>query len=164
MTNLSTNSHMFCNSSNLTSISCDAPIDLKILHCFNNKLTNIPESLINLQELSCWHNKLTNIPESLINLQELYCWHNKLTNIPESLINLQKLYCGDNENLKIPILRKLNVLICEGCRKFKKAGISSILEYRIMLENYDKIMPFLIGIKKKKLKLNNDIIYKLKKL
>jgi Leucine-rich repeat (LRR) protein len=155
---------MCCNSSNLTSIPCDIPISLKILHCSNNKLTNIPESLINLQELYCRDNQLINIPESLINLKRLICYNNQLTNIPESLINLRELCCFNNKNLKIPILRKLDILTCKGCRKFEKAGISSILEYKIMLKNYDRMMPFLIGIKKKKLKLNNDIIYKLKKL
>jgi hypothetical protein len=42
--------------------------------------------------------------------------------------------------------------------------LTYIYTYKRMLKNYDRIMPFLIGIKKKKISLDNDIIYKLKKL
>jgi Leucine-rich repeat (LRR) protein len=136
-------------------------INLQYLNCNINLLNNIPNSLINLKTLVCSYNNISSIPDSLINLRMLICSHNDMIYIPDTLINLKELYCFKNENLKIPILKTLEVLVCHNCEKFKKAGIFGIKGYKKMIKNYNIIMPFLIGIKKRKIRLNNDLIYKL---
>jgi Leucine-rich repeat (LRR) protein len=150
---------LYCGCNQLINIP-NTLINLETLACSQNQLTNIPDTLLKLKMLSCENNKLTNIPNTLLNLKYLYCGHNQLITIPDAL-NLEILFCEDNQFLNIPILRNLSGLNCHRCEKFQKAGINSIKDYKLMINNYDHIIPFLIGIKKQKLNLNNDIIYKL---
>ncbi len=73
---------------------------------FENKLTELPDSignLTNLTELYCYENQLTELPDSisnLINLTELCCSSNQLTELPDSmgnLTNLAMLICSNNK-------------------------------------------------------------------
>jgi Leucine-rich repeat (LRR) protein len=152
---------LHCDNNELTSIPASLT-SLEILLCHNNKLTSIPETLVKLKQLNCRNNKLTSIPASLTNLKELFCNDNDILVIPDTLVELRQLNCSNNSNLKIPILRNLIFFDFRGCMEFEKNGIHNYFHYIQMIKMYDKIMPFLIGIKKKKIRLNNDIIYKLK--
>jgi Leucine-rich repeat (LRR) protein len=78
----------------------------KELHCENNQLTALPDSigkLVNLKYLYCYNNQLTALPDSigkLVNLKWLYCYSNQLTVLPDSigkLVNLKYLYCENNQ-------------------------------------------------------------------
>jgi Leucine-rich repeat (LRR) protein len=151
---------LYCRDNKLTNIP-DIFVKLLILSCQHNQLIVIPKELTNLKELHCEFNKLISIPDTLINLKTLNCSWNRMIMIPDTLINLNLLYCSWNQDLKIPIIKNLEYISCTGCKKFKKAGIYNIRTYRTMRYNYRRIIPFLKATSKKKLRLNNDIIYKL---
>ena len=71
-------------------------INLKILDCYNNKITsldNLPSSLI---ELSCDNNNLTSLDNLPSSLKILYCYNNNLTLLDNLPSSLKELSCGCN--------------------------------------------------------------------
>ena len=87
----------------LTSLP-ELPSDLKILECYENQLTSLPNNLpSNLQKLYCSFNKLKRLPNNLpTNLQILYCSFNELTSLPKLPTSLQYLYCDINNLTRLP--------------------------------------------------------------
>ena len=69
------------------------------LNCGHNKLTELKslDKLVNLKVLWCSNNKLTELDVSkLVNLKELYCYNNQLTELDLSnLVNLKWLNGGE---------------------------------------------------------------------
>ena len=88
-----------CGHNKLTELkSLDKLVNLKVLWCSNNKLTELDVSkLVNLKELYCYNNKLTKLDTSnLVNLASLSCHSNKLTELDTSkLVNLKWLNGGE---------------------------------------------------------------------
>ena len=78
--------------------------NLKILCCYNNRLTKLPPLNINLQQLYCSNNQLTKLPSLNVALQILHCYNNQLTELPSLNENLVELYCFNNQLLTMPPL------------------------------------------------------------
>ena len=104
---------LYCNNNKLTQLP-KLPINLKYLYCENNKLiqlSKLPNSLI---KLNCDNNKLTQLPKLSINLKNLYCNNNKLKQIPDLPDSLIELNCNDNLLIELPELpSNLTYLYCE---------------------------------------------------
>jgi internalin A len=89
-------------------------INLQILHCQNNQLQQLPESignLINLRKIICFNNQLREFPESignLINLKYLHCslnpFNDNFKNIISkcSIINAQEMLQALRDAYLIP--------------------------------------------------------------
>ena len=73
----------------------------KVLYCYDNELTSLPE-LPACQTLNCSYNSLTSLPE-LPACQTLKCYSNKFTSLPE-LPACQMLSCSDNKTISLPKL------------------------------------------------------------
>ena len=71
--------------------------NLKIINCFNNLLTSIPELPKNLKELYCHNNKLVSLPSLNENLEHLDCSNNELTVLPKLNKKLKEILCFNNK-------------------------------------------------------------------
>lgn len=102
-----------CSENKLTSLPNNL-INLKSLICFDNKLTSLPNCLNNLEYLNCAYNiYFTSLPNCLNNLKELNCEDCGLTSLPNNLTNLKELYCNDNRLTSLPdSLTNLEELCC----------------------------------------------------
>lgn len=92
-------------------------INLEVLNCNNNQLTNLEISQnSNLKELSCWFNQLANLDVSQnSNLENLYCFLNQLISLDITQNqNLIDLRCFNNQltNLDVTLNPDLVVLAC----------------------------------------------------
>jgi len=77
---------------------------LKILICYHNNLTFLPELPNTLEILFCDNNQLTSLPELPKNLNTLYCYNNQLTSLPELPESLEILICNNNKLILLPLL------------------------------------------------------------
>jgi Leucine-rich repeat (LRR) protein len=152
--------------------------NLEYLDCSNNAITDIPY-YPKLISLICNHNQLTEIP-NLPKLQNLNICINQVSEIP-LFAELRQLYCGDNPNLKkipelpnltelycnyisplkVPYLKKLIWLDCDGCTYFQNAGITNLSSYKLYLKKVDVIVLLLIYSNKVKNFLSIDLIREL---
>ncbi len=103
-----------CSSNKLTYLPNNL-INLKRLYCSHNKLKSLPNNLTNLKKLNCWNNQLTSLTNNLTNLEILHCFHNRLTFLPNNLTKLKKLVCFNNKLTSLPnSLTDLKILYCSG--------------------------------------------------
>jgi Leucine-rich repeat (LRR) protein len=72
------------------------PPSLRILYCYNNKLTSLPLLNASLQELYCYNNKLTSLPPLSPSLVDLYCNNNELILLPDIHDSVQFFYWDNN--------------------------------------------------------------------
>ena len=72
-------------------------INLKVLKCNDNKITNLDNLPPGLLELKCLNNKITNLDNLPPGLTILYCWNNNLTSLDNLPPGLKQLYCGNDE-------------------------------------------------------------------
>ena len=73
----------------------DKYTNLKILHCYDNKIIQLDNLPQNLKELYCQDNKITQLDNLPQNLEKLCCNLNKITklnNLPNSLIDMECNY------------------------------------------------------------------------
>jgi|688.fasta_scaffold83213_5 hypothetical protein len=83
------------------------------LHCYNNKLTKLPELNNSLKALYCAKNQLTQLPELNDKLQVLNCEFNLLTQLPKLNSSLQYLHAYNNPLSQLPQLNNsLEILFC----------------------------------------------------
>jgi len=88
---------LVCNDKGLECLPEITEEDLTEIHCHNNQLISLPESICNLSRLrilQCTNNQIRDLPESicnLSNLQRLYLGYNHLVNIPDSICHLSGL-------------------------------------------------------------------------
>jgi len=91
---------------------------LKILGCYANELTALPDLPAGLEELYCANNKLAALPARLpAGLTHLSVSGNLLTALPALPAGLQILWCGNNQLAALPKLPSaLTRLYCENNR------------------------------------------------
>ena len=82
----------------------DEFINLKILYCYDNQLTQLPELTNNIVALYCNNNQLTQLTKLPNKLNELYCQNNQLTKLPLLPDNLKKIFCNNNLLTQLPKL------------------------------------------------------------
>jgi len=104
-----------CHGNQLTELP-KLPESLIKLHCPNNQLSNLPELPKTLKELECYNNQLSNLPELPKTLKELECSNNQLSNLPELPKTLKGLICSNNQLTELPKLPKLRQLYCKNNR------------------------------------------------
>ena len=80
------------------------PNSLIRLHCYNNKLTSLPDLPNSLEILNCWNNQLRSLPNLPNSLKELHCSRNQLVSLPNLPNSLIELYCWNNQLTSIPDL------------------------------------------------------------
>ena len=72
------------------------------LHCYNNQLKRLPESLSVGGNLDCSDNQLKTLPKNLSVKGSLYCYNNQLKGLPENLSVKGSLYCFNNQLKRLP--------------------------------------------------------------
>ena len=75
------------------------PPALKLLECYDNQLTYLPELPSTLETLNCHDNQLTYLPLLPPSLETLMCYNNRLTHLPLLPSTLEYLYCINNQFL-----------------------------------------------------------------
>jgi Leucine-rich repeat (LRR) protein len=89
--------------------------NITILNISNKGLTKLPDDIdkyTNLKVLYCYNTKLTSLDNLPPTLKELYCYGNQITSLDNLPHNLEILYCNNNQitildNLP-PTLKELN--------------------------------------------------------
>ena len=123
------------------------PNSLSALDCSENKLTSLPDHLLeSLEKLYCSRNKLTSLPNLPNSLKLLYCSNNRLTslsNLPSSLI---ELYCSDNQLTLLPKLQNsLKILVCDNNQLLSLPDFTHInhkLELSFIQDKPIKYIPY----------------------
>lgn len=107
--------YLRCGYNLIAEIDQELPPNLRLFHCFDNKLTSLPQLPPKLDALICSSNKLTYLPDLPSTLKILKCGNNNLTKLP-SLIKLNlltELQCSENQLFELPILpMSLKYLFC----------------------------------------------------
>jgi hypothetical protein len=132
----------------------DNLVNLLYLHCHNTNITSIPSTLVNLRQLFCYNTKITSIPDTLINLHELYCINININSIPDTLVNLRELYCQNTKVLFIPSsLVNLFILNCSYTKVTSVPRVANTYDKDcpwLEQKNIDKLIPlqkrFRIGL------------------
>ena len=105
---------------------------LRTLVCSNNRLTSLPDNLINLEDLDCAYNELTSLPNNLTNLKTLVCAHNQITSLP-NLTNIEELYCNKNQIKSLHNqANNWNNLISLRCYKNKLTSLPSLTSLKTL--------------------------------
>lgn len=142
-------------------------LEIEALHLNNNKLEEIPSSIVLLQKLQLLNlskNQLEHVPtflEKLKALKHLYLSRNKLSSLPESLMNLEALEELDlsyNKKIKLipDFLTKMDTL--------KRLDLTNN-GYKKLPENLDQLTQVqLINLNSNQLSSLPDSISKLKNL
>lgn len=90
-------------------------INLRILYCGSNRLTKLPNDIVNIKKLECFDNYIEKLPNGLTQLEILECYTNNLKKLPNDMVKLKKLRCSGNQLTEIPYgLNKLELLDCYG--------------------------------------------------
>jgi len=118
--------------------------NLKILSCYHNQLTCLPNLPENLIELYCSDNKFTYLPTLPENLELLSCYHNQLTSLPNLPQNLIELYCSDNKLTYLPTLpENLELLSCYHNKLTSLPNLPENLKYLYCSDNKLTYLPTL---------------------
>jgi len=119
LSNLLNLCRLYCNDNKLSKLT-NLPINLKILSCENNNITELNLSgLTQLEYLNISNNNIYLLPNLDIynNLTEIYCNYNNLLSLPISILKCKKLYYYKNyKNYKN--LNKLNYLLNKNIEKY----------------------------------------------
>ena len=110
------------------------PKSLKILYCFDNKLTSLPKLPNSLKYLSCYNNQLTSLPDLPNSLETLQCNNNRLTLLPKLPNSLKFLYCHINQLTLLPKLP--NSLKYLSCYNNQLTSIPNICRILILYCNF----------------------------
>jgi Leucine-rich repeat (LRR) protein len=134
------------------------------LYCYRcERVTSIPDTLVNLRYLYCDDTNITSIPSTLVNLEGLFCSYTLITSIPDTLVNLRYLDCCSTSILFIPDLPRLLELYCSDT---KVTSIPPRIQHLsnsncpwLVLENITKLIPIQKRFKNKfKRRRYNELI------
>ena len=88
-------------------------INLRVLYCWNNKLTSLDNLPSSLKELYCWRNNITSLDKIPHGLLKLYCSFNNLTSLDNLPYGIKKLVCNYNQITSLNNLpQSLELLNC----------------------------------------------------
>ena len=120
-------------------------INLKVLKCFNNDISNLDISnLINLEELICYNNDIGNLDlNNCINLKKIDCSNNLFSSL--NLLNLQQLVelrVNSNVNLNqllIDNLINLEILSCAYNSNLTNLSLDGLVRLKILFCNNNRL-------------------------
>jgi uncharacterized protein YjdB/Leucine-rich repeat (LRR) protein len=117
LTGLTNLNYLSCYYGNFTSLNLTGLTNLQTLYCYNNQLTSLTlTGLTRLRYLNCGSNPLGSLNlTGLTQLYQLQCYHNQLTSLNlDGLTNLYYLYCYNNQltSLDLTDLTNLTSLNC----------------------------------------------------